>query len=263
MKIPRISWPTAAVIVATFAAMLGFYALSKGEDRTEAILLIGAIGTTVAGILRSLLTPPAPPAPPARPSDQDGPPTRPRRPMRADTTPTIPRIAVLVVPGALRAFSQQITRFAHSIRPISGPTLFVAVLALSGCGASALSTHATIAVGLEASLGVSRGLIAPACDVSLTACHGDQACIDGVARDCRSAVAAWEVGHAAVLGYVEALQAASLADEGSVLDALAMVLATTARTWAATVAALATVGVTLPSIPDAAAPLLAAIGGSS
>lgn len=235
MKIPRISWPTAAVIVATFAAMLGFYALSKGEDRTEAILLIGAIGTTVAGILRSLLTPPAPPAPPARPSDQDGPPTRHRRPTRADTTPTIPRVALVL--GLL--------------------------LPLPGCGASALSTHATIAVSMEAGLGVSRGLIAPACDVSLTACHGDQACIDGVARDCRSAVAAWEVGHAAVLGYVEALQAASLADEGSVLDALAMVLATTARTWAATVAALATVGVTLPSIPDAAAPLLAAIGGSS
>lgn len=231
MKIPRISWPTAAVIVATFAAMLGFYALSKGEDRTEAILLIGAIGTTVAGILRSLLTPPAPPAPPAPPSDQDGPPTRPRRPTRADTTPTIPRVALVL--GLL----------------------------LPGCGASALSTHASIAVSMEAGLGVSRGLIAPACDVALTACHGDQACIDGTARDCRSAVAAWDVTHAAVIGYVEALQAASLADEGAVLDALAMVLATTARTWAATAAALATVGVALPSIPDAAAPLLAAIGG--
>lgn len=194
-------------------------------------VIAGAVTTLRAAWVRR---PPSDGPPPAPPSDQDGPPTRPRRPTRADTTPTIPRVALVL--GLL----------------------------LPGCGASALSTHASIAVGLEASLGVSRGLIAPACDVALTACHGDQACIDGVAHDCRSAVAAWEVTHAAVLGYVEALQAASLAaDEGAVLDALAMVLATTARTWAATVAALATVGVTLPRIPDAAAPLLAAIGGWS
>lgn len=187
-------------------------------------VVAGAVTTLRAAWVRR---PPGDGPPPAPPSDQDGPPTRPRRASRLDAL----RVAIGL--GLL----------------------------LPGCGASALSTHASIAVGLEASLGVSRGLIAPACDVSLTACHGDQACLDGVAHDCRSAVAAWEVGHAAVLGYVEALQAASLADDGAVLDALAMVLATTARTWAATVSALATVGVTLPAIPDAAAPLLAAIGG--
>ena len=189
-------------------------------------VIAGAVTTLRAAWVRR---PPSDGPPPAPPSDQDGQPTRPRRASRLDAL----RVAIGLGLGLL----------------------------LPGCGASALQTHATIAVSMEAGLGVSRGLIAPACDVALTACHGDQACIDGAAHDCRSAVAAWEVTHAAVIGYVEALQAASLADEGAVLDALAMVLATTARTWSSLTTTLATVGVTLPSIPDAAAPLLAAIGG--
>jgi len=50
------SWPTVAVVVATLAAMVAFYALAKGEDRTESILLLGAIGTAIAGLMRPILS---------------------------------------------------------------------------------------------------------------------------------------------------------------------------------------------------------------
>lgn len=49
------SWPTVALVVAMLAAMLATYALTKGEDRTETILVLGAIGTTLAALMRPLL----------------------------------------------------------------------------------------------------------------------------------------------------------------------------------------------------------------
>lgn len=192
-------------------------------------LIAGAITTLRAAWLRQ---PPGGPPPPAGGGDADGPPTRPRRPLRVPV-------------DARRA------------------TLVLGALVLSGCGASALQTHATIAVAMEAGLGVSRPLLAPACDVAATSCAADAVCLEGVARDCRAAVASWEVTHAAVLAYVEALQAADLAGDEGVLPALGMVLAASSRAWASTVAALALVGVTLPALPDAAGALLGAIGGGS
>lgn len=55
----RISWPTALVAVATLAAVVAVYELSKGEDRTETIMAIGLIGTAIVTFMAPLLRPPA------------------------------------------------------------------------------------------------------------------------------------------------------------------------------------------------------------
>lgn len=55
----RVSWPTALVAVATLAAVVAVYELSKGEDRTETIMVIGLIGTAITTFMAPLLRPPA------------------------------------------------------------------------------------------------------------------------------------------------------------------------------------------------------------
>lgn len=131
---------------------------------------------------------------------------------------------------------------------------------LAGCGASALRTHATIATVASVTLGQAAPLVAPACDTALTACHGAVTCIDETAERCRAAAAAVEGLTIATRGYVDAIEVASLADEGAALPALLSGLAALARGWAAAAALLDGLGVALPTLPAGVGALL---GGAS
>jgi hypothetical protein len=137
--------------------------------------------------------------------------------------------------------------------------VFVALLG-SGCGASALRQHATIASVSSAALAAAAPLVPAACDAALTACHGSEGCVTPTAERCRIAAASVEVAVASVRGYADAIEVASLADEGEVMPALLSALGGVTRLWAALVAALTSLGVELPALPALAASLL---GGAS
>lgn len=130
----------------------------------------------------------------------------------------------------------------------------------SGCGASALRQHATIASVSSAALAAAAPLVPAACDAALTACHGSEGCVVPTAERCRIAAASVEVTVASVRGYADAIEVASMADEGEVMPALLSALGGVTRLWAALVAALASLDVELPALPALAASLL---GGAS
>lgn len=134
------------------------------------------------------------------------------------------------------------------------------VLGASGCGASALRQHATIASVSSAALAAAAPMVPAACDAALTACHGSEGCVHPTAERCRIAAASVEVAVASVRGYADAIEAASLADEGDVMPALLVALGGVTRLWAALVAALASLDVELPALPAFASALL---GGAS
>lgn len=144
---------------------------------------------------------------------------------------------------------------------LRGPALaLLVVLGASGCGASALRQHATIASVSSAALAAAAPMVPAACDAVLTACHGSEGCVMPTAERCRIAAASVEVAVASVRGYADAIEVASLADEGDVMPALLVALGGVTRLWAALVAALASLGVELPALPAFAAALL---GGAS
>jgi hypothetical protein len=138
------------------------------------------------------------------------------------------------------------------LRPMLVPPalVLVAVLGASGCGASALRTHATIATVASIAVGGAAPLVAPACDAALTACHGEAQCISETAERCRVASRAMEGAVAGVRGYIDAVEVASLADEGEALPALLAGWQALARLWPTVAAALAAFGVTLPALPE-------------
>jgi len=130
----------------------------------------------------------------------------------------------------------------------------------TGCGASALRTHATIATVASASLGAAAPLVAPSCDLALVQCAHAEPCVTETAERCRVAAAATEGLIASTALYIDAIDAAALADEGLVMPALLALAVALARGWAAAVAALAGVGVTLPALPPIVGSL---VGGAS
>lgn len=138
------------------------------------------------------------------------------------------------------------------------PVLLVA-LATQACGASALRTHATIAVVASGTLASTAPLVAPACDAALAGCRGAAACVDDTAERCRVAAAATEGAIVGVRAYVDAVELAADADEGAVLPVLLGALAALVRAWAGLAAALEPVGVTLPTLPG----VDALLGGAS
>jgi hypothetical protein len=141
------------------------------------------------------------------------------------------------------------------------PSVFLLVfLGASGCGASALRQHATIASVSSAALAAAAPMVPAACDAALTACHGSEGCVMPTAERCRIAAASVEVAVASVRGYADAIEVASMADEGEVMPALLSALGGVTRLWAALVAALLSLGVELPALPALAATLL---GGAS
>lgn len=173
-------------------------------------------------------------------------------------------VAVGVLAGAIATL-----RGAWVRRPPGGGTavglaLLVVLATSTGCGASALSTHATIGTVAVASVEGSVPLIEAGCDVALTGCHGSAECLERVATQCRDARSAWSAARSSVLAYLAAIEVMSHADEGAVLPALGSLLRSMAHAYDAARVALAILHVELPPLPAAAVPILAALmGGAS
>lgn len=122
IRAPHIEWPTAIVLCAMLAALFGVWALASPEQRATLLSGVGAVGGVVLAFMRAMLRvtstePPSAPPPSANGLDhsppdellEDGPPTR-RRP----------------------------TMFKRG-------ALALAMLVLTGCGASALRVQALAA----------------------------------------------------------------------------------------------------------------------
>lgn len=138
------------------------------------------------------------------------------------------------------------------MRPMLVPPaalLLVACLGASGCGASALRTHATIATVASIAVGGAAPLVAPACEAAMSSCQREPACLTETAERCRVASRAMDGAVAGVRGYIDAVEVASLADEGAALPALLAGWQALARLWPTVVAALAAFGVALPALP--------------
>ncbi len=138
------------------------------------------------------------------------------------------------------------------LRPMLIPPAALAllvVLGASGCGASALRTHATIATVASVAVASAAPAVPVACEAALTACHGEAPCVAETAERCRAAASATDGLVAAVRGYVDAVEVASYADEGSVLPALLAAWGGLVRLWPTVVAVLAAIGVTVPALP--------------
>lgn len=148
------------------------------------------------------------------------------------------------------------------LRPMLLPPVALVLVAFlgTGCGASALRTHATIGSVAAVALGQAAPLVAPACDVALAGCHGEVACVTETAERCRVASGAVEGLVVVTRGYLDAIEVASLADEGEVMPALLTGLSRLVVRWAEVVALLGRFGVALPALPDVAATM---IGGGS
>lgn len=134
------------------------------------------------------------------------------------------------------------------VNPLWVLALLVA-LGASGCGASALRQHATIATVASVAVASAAPAVPVACDAALTGCHGEPACVTETAERCRVAARATDGLVAAVRGYVDAVEVASYADEGSVLPALLAAWGGLVRLWPTVVAVLAAIGVTVPALP--------------
>lgn len=182
----RISWQTAAVLIAVIAAIVIVWVTSP-DHRGDILAALGTIGALLLAVMRPMLRGPA--------------------------------LALLVVLGA------------------------------SGCGASALRTHATIATVASVAIAAAAPSVPAACDAALTTCRGEVACVTETAERCRVAARATDGLVAAVRCYVDAVEVASYADEGSVLPALLAAWDGLVRLWPTVVAVLAAIGVTVPALP--------------
>ena len=233
LKAPRIEWPTAAALTAVLAALVAVWVVASPEQRATMLTGVGAIGSVALAVMRAMLSAqdaaPPPVAPPLRsPNGLDK-----HDPLSRDSDRGALRVGALVL------------------------ACLVCLPAL-GCGASALRTHATIATIAAGTLASTAPLVAPACDAALAGCDGAAACIDSTAERCRVAAVAAEGALVATRGYIDAIDIASLADEGLVLPALLSLASALAARWAEVVAALAGVGVMLPPLD-----IGALLGGAS
>ena len=156
-------------------------------------------------------------------------------------------VLLAALPGALRRAR------------ILVPLLLVA-LPLTGCGASALRTHATVGTVAAVAVASTAPLVEPACAVALTDCHGDAACVDRTGDVCLAASRAHDAARAGVSAYLDAIEVAALADEGEVLPALATGLRGLAALWEAARVALEPLHVELPALPPV---VLTLLGGAS
>ncbi len=193
----RISWPTAAVLVAIIAATVTVWVTSP-DHRGDILAALAVIGPALLALMRPMLRGPA--------------------------------LALIVGLGA------------------------------SGCGASALSTHATIATVAAVTLGGAAPLVDPACDAALTACQREPTCLAETAGRCRAASAAVDGLALMTRGYLDAIEVASMADEGAAMPALMTGLSRLVVRWGEVAAYLLRFGVELPALPALASSLL---GGAS
>lgn len=186
------------------------------------------------------------------PASGDGPPTTPRR--RHTLPPDrIERRSIFTV--ARQAWPRW--RFPH----VPWQFAICALAALTGCGASALRTHSTIATVARVSVVTAGEAIARTCEVALSRCT-DEACIERTSADCTVAGTAAEAAIDGVRAYVDVIEVAALADEGQVAASLDLAVQTMARLYEAlrdALASLPSLGVTLPPLPPIAVAVLRAL----
>lgn len=257
MKLPKIEWPTAIVLVAVIAAIVAVW-ITAPDHRGDILAALGTAGAVVLALMRALggTPPPPPPAAPTsggpsahdddsddtQPPTSDGPPTTPTRPRRV----TMPHAARSIMAGALLR--------ARWLIASTG-----LVLALTGCGAGALRTHQTIATIARVSVVAAYPAIQTACEARMHQCT-DSACLEGVRRDCDTAVIARGVAHEAVESYVDTIKIAAHAEEGRVGPALDTALTMLARAYETARDTIArTTGYQLPELPPEALAILRAL----
>lgn len=137
--------------------------------------------------------------------------------------------------------------------------LLVVLGGASGCGASALRTHQTIATIARVSVVAAHPAIVSTCETLTSRCT-DVACVERVTADCDAAGTARDVAHAAVRAYVDTIEIAARADEGQVAAALDLALQTVADAYDAARTTIARLtGYQLPELPPIAVTILRAL----
>jgi hypothetical protein len=224
MTLPRIEWPTAAVLVAVLA-LTGLVWWSSPDHRGDILAGIAAVGGVALSLMRALLAS-RPPAPPPHANGLD------RYPLDASA-----------------ADDDDDDTLAHRLR---APAALLAVsLCLTGCGASALRTHSTAASIASATIGDIDVRVAGACGVALSSCRGEATCREETVERCRVAAHAAEGLVASVRAYHDGITAATYADEGEVLPALVAAWRGIRDAWPAIRAALIAIGLDVSWTPEA------------
>lgn len=242
-----------AVLAVAFAAIappvlwekLGELVAAIAADPGGALTIAGTLGAMAAAFRAAWMR--KPPDPPSTPPSSDGPPTRPSRPaVRPHPDVDLERIA-------------RSDRFVW--RAALATCAAAALLALTGCGASALRTHSTIATVARVSVVTAGEAIARTCEAALSRCT-DEACVERTSADCTVAGTAAEAAIDGVRAYVDVIEVAALADEGQVAASLDLAVQTMARLYNAlrdALASLPSLGVTLPPLPPIAIAVLRAL----
>lgn len=135
------------------------------------------------------------------------------------------------------------------------PLLLVALPLSAGCGASALRTHARVAVVASSALAVSHATLVETCTALRDSCAGDAACLAPHRERCEAAATAQDGARDAVDTYIGALEVAHLAGDGAdVLGALMLALDVARRAWEGATRAFAALDIPLPALPVGGAP---------
>lgn len=164
------------------------------------------------------------------------------------------RAELLALVASISAPVLAIMRALVGTPPPSGPALAVllalgASSTLSGCGSSALRTHATIGAVAAATLASTHEGILRTCTAARESCRGAEPCLAIAHERCGVAADAQDTARDVVGVYLDAIEVAALADEGGVLAALAGALEAAQRAWESLGHALGVLGVGLPQLP--------------
>lgn len=126
---------------------------------------------------------------------------------------------------------------------------------LSGCGASALRTHAVGAIGATVTMEAAREAILASADQHLARCgegppDARPACFEAAARDARGAASAYDAARLALSAWRDAIEVAAIArDDASSLEWLVQAAMRFAALWRALRASARGVELSDPLIP--------------
>lgn len=136
--------------------------------------------------------------------------------------------------------------------PPSAALLVIALpfaLSTSGCGPSALATHARVYAFAAVTLETTHASLVASCQAAHDACAGDAQCLSDAREACEVAAVAQDSTRDAVELYEGVIRAASVAESGDVMGSVMQALALAAQAWASLGARLAAIGITLPALP--------------
>lgn len=262
MKLPKIEWPTALVLVAVIAAIVAVW-ITAPDHRGDILAALGTAGAVVLALMRALggTPPPPPPAAPTRPRRVTMPPSTAARVGFDASEKRALDTSLKLLNAWHRETRRRIPRLAAMHRA-GAIALVTMLLALTGCGSSALRTHSTIATIARVSVVTAGDAVALTCETALARCT-DDACVERTGGDCRTAATAAEAAIAGVRAYVDVIEVAARADEGQVGEALDLALQAMARVYESVRETLAglSLGVTLPPLPPVAVAIVRALVG--